>query len=41
MIVLPRGGSTEVFTVARIVGKVEMMIAERGDILRRFPTQDQ
>jgi len=41
MLVIPRGGLIGLFTVARIVRKVEVMIAERRDILRRFLTQDQ
>jgi len=41
MSVLSQGGPIRLFTVARIVRKVEVMIAERRDILRRFLTQDQ
>jgi len=33
MLVIPRGGLIGLFTVARIVRKVEMMMAERGDII--------
>jgi hypothetical protein len=40
MIVLSQGGPIGVFAVARIVRKVRI-IAERGDILRRFLTQDR